>query len=139
MDDITDRVTFEFANAFLARDRRMVTMDAYLVNTSDEVLVGSLKIRVLSLRAPACAHAVSVTNADNGERRSNAVWDFSTTLDHGRLRPGERSKAKRLEFQLTDVPPTDEKCLVDGSWTPRGFGREGFVNFDAKVLGHSEK
>src|SRR4029077_18266292 len=107
--------------------------------TSSEVILGPVKIRVLSMRSPTGAHNLSVANPDNSEGGEGAVWDFTSVLNGGRLRPGERSGAKRLEFRLVAVPPLDVDWISDYGWGHRGRDRVGIVNIDTKVLGRIEK
>ncbi len=138
LEDVSEDVTFTFANAVLNGKKRTVTVDAYLENTSTDAIVGPVKIRILSLHSPLGTHSVQVINLDNTDD-GNMVWDFSASLQGGTLGPGERSSPRRLEFQLSDVPTLDVRWLLDDVWKSRGRDSMGLINIRAKVLGHLKK
>jgi hypothetical protein len=139
MDDVSNKVTLDFANAIFDRKRRTVTVDAYLANTSSDGILGPVKVRVLSMRAPTGVQYLTLTNPDGGERSQGTVWDFTSVLNGGKLRPGERSRPKHLEFQLASVPQMDIDWITDNAWSHLGIDRVGIVNVDTKILAHLQK
>jgi hypothetical protein len=104
LQEITDKVTLDLAQARYDRTKNVVSVEAYLANTSKETLSGPIKLRVLSLQTK--MGAIAITNADNREVGSGAVWDFSDLLGGGALKPEARSRPKRLEFKFSNVPPS---------------------------------
>jgi hypothetical protein len=103
LQDVTDQVTLDYANTSYDPRTGSVSLDAMITNTSDSVLQGPMKVRVLRLSSP--AGVPRLIDAANGERGAGAVLDFSPMLPDGRLRPGESSRAMRLRFAITDFRP----------------------------------
>ncbi len=138
MEDITSRVTMLFTNSFFDRGRKIVRADACLLNTSEQVVIGPVKIRVLSVRSALGAHSVSITNTDNSSNpESGAVWDMTGALHAGKLLPRQCSAIKSLEFQLTDTPRLNVRH-TDETWNS-STGDVGFVRLTVRVLGHTER
>ena len=127
LDDISSKVTLDLVNAVFDRAKQMVTVDAYLVNTSKDVISGPVKVRALTLQSE--VGIATAANPDNQETGRGAIWDFTDTLQREVLNPGERSRAKRMDFRLLGVPELDGSMLLRGPRVLR------FVHFDAKVLG----
>jgi hypothetical protein len=119
LDDISDRVVLDFGNPRFDRATNTLSTDAFLMNTSKAPLSGPIKVRVLSMRSS--LGIPEILNADNGEKLKGAVWDFSALLDGNQLKPGEESKAKRLEFHLSQAKPLMRSIDL--------------IDIDARVLG----
>jgi len=62
---------------------------------------GPVKVRVITLES--ALGVAAITNADNGERGTGAVWDFSPQLPDGGLASMQLSAPKTLTFRLSDL------------------------------------
>ena len=102
LNNVTDGVKLYLGRAVYNRAKHMVTVEASLENTSNTQLRGIVKVQLLSLSSRlGKAHVV---NADNNVNQAGAVWDLTRQLENGVLSAGERSRPKRLEFYLTEMP-----------------------------------
>jgi hypothetical protein len=127
LEDISDAITFETSNVVYDRDRGTITMQARLKNTTKDTIKGPVKVRVLTLESE--FGVPEVTNADNGEHGTGAVWDLSSLVPTGGLASLQASQPKTLTFKLTDV---------------RGMGqgknlRDNLLNIRSKTLGKRVK
>jgi hypothetical protein len=102
LSNVTDRVKVFLGPAVYNRAKHMVTVEASLENTSKEQLRGIVRVQLLSLSSP--LGKALVVNADNNLDQAGAIWDFTQQLENGVLNAGERSRPKRLEFYLTEMP-----------------------------------
>ena len=89
-----------------------MSVDAQIRNTSTEAISGPIRGRLTSLKSVA-GGVVAVLDADNSEPGIGAVWDFTQSLDDNKLKPGEKSRVKHLEFRVSDLPPLDKFIKVD--------------------------
>lgn len=125
LDDITNKVNLTFNNARYDRATKTVSVEASLVNTSKETLIAPINVRVLSLSSK--LGALEILNANAQGNKSGAVWDFSALLNGNKLKLGEKSKAKRLEFRVSDPRPI--RPVEVGRYALR------FVSLETQVLG----
>ena len=130
LDDLTEKVQVEAHEARVDWTKRTATMTVSITNRSDRVIMAPLKIRILSLRTMLGAYTVSATNADNGARQGGAIWDFSGTLDNGKLRPGQTSTVRKLTWKWTNVSSSEFERLL------RNYS---VLDQEIKVLGRIEK
>jgi hypothetical protein len=122
LDDLTQKVTLEFSYPKYDPAGKTLSTQAHLVNTSTETLSGPIKIRVLTIRLG----ATEILNADNHEKGSGAVWDFTAQLSDNQLKPGERTRGKAIEFRVPASQVLDIR-------------NQTFAVFELKVLGKVEK
>jgi hypothetical protein len=129
LTDITQSVALSFSNTNYDDKTGSLSLDARLTNTSKTLLKSPLKVRVIGLRTG--SGTVRITNADNGQTATGAVWDFTRLIEGGVLGPGEKTQTKRFEFSLKDIRP----------FSANQFGRRPseLVNLETKVLGTSDK
>ena len=125
LQDITDKVMVEFTNPRYDRKTNILRVDISLSNTSKDTIAGPIKVRVLSLASE--FGKPEIINVDSQERQSGAVWDFTALLNDRSLKPGERSKDRRIEFRLSDVRPLRPLRPTDSS--------TNFVTLRTKILG----
>ena len=104
-------------------------MNVQLKNTSRDTIIGPVKVRVLTLESE--LGVPQITNADDGQNGTGAVWDFTSQLLGGTLASMKQSLPKTLTFRVPDLRP-----LAPG----RDF-RGGILSLDARVYGklHKEK
>jgi hypothetical protein len=74
-------------------------LTAQLRNTSNDTIEGPVKVRVLTLES--ALGVPEITNADNGEHGTGAIWDFSKTI--GSLAPMQVGSPKTLTFKVRDI------------------------------------
>lgn len=123
--DESSKVSLEFNGASYDRSTHVLSIDAYLVNTSSTDLSGPLKLRAISITSK--MGALAARNSDNGAPGAGAVWDLTGLLDGGVLKAGETSHtAKHLEFQISDISPDADKS--PDAWL-------GMLSVEAKLLG----
>jgi hypothetical protein len=127
LDDVSEQLDIKYTNTHYDRATNSMSVDAQIENTSEETILGPVKLRVLSLKSD--IGIPEVLGADNGEAASGAVWDFTTLLQDNRLKPKEKSKVKRLEFKVSDLRPL----------RPPDDYMMGLVRIQAKALGKLEK
>jgi hypothetical protein len=72
-------------------------------------------------------------NAENGLTGAGALWDFSALISGEGLKPGERTKPKRLEFHFDAIGPIRPQPDTIYPFLP------GVISFDAKVLARTCK
>lgn len=123
LDDVSKSVTLELSNASLDRRNGALSMTARLRNTSKETIEGPVKVRVLTLESE--LGVPEITNADNGEHGTGAVWDFSDTLS-GPLLPAQTSSPKMVTFRMADIRP-----LTAG----RAY-KNGLLHVETRVYGN---
>ena len=80
-----------------------LSMTAQLKNISKDIVEGPTEVRVLTLESE--IGVPEITNADNGESGTGAVWDFSSQLLKGRLSSMALSTPKALTFRMSDLYP----------------------------------
>jgi len=108
LKDISDRTRLDFDDTRLDEKTRTITTTASLVNTSAHTLRGPIKVRVVAIRSDV-ARVLKIANADNKVEGAGAVWTFTSLLNQGELKPGEKSSMKALTFHFTDLLPPDTK------------------------------
>lgn len=112
LDDVTKLIRLDVSEPVVNWATKTATVEAFLTNRSQTSIDGPVKVRVLSLRTLLGAHTVAIMNAENREPGVGAIWDFTAALDGGKLRPGQRSKGKRLIWQWTDLSRAQFRWLV---------------------------
>ncbi|PWB78871.1 MAG: hypothetical protein C3F15_00665 [Holophagae bacterium] len=123
LDDISKSVTLKLGEVRFDRAAGTLSMAARLKNISGDTVEGPAKVRVITLES--AVGVAEITNADNGERGTGAVWDFSSQLPEGGLPSMQLSAPKQLTFQLTDL-----RGLRPG----KKF-EAGVLTLDTRVLG----
>ena len=101
LEDVSKWVTFEMSNPVLDRKSGRLTLTAQLKNTSKHTIESPVKVRVLTLEAG--LGVPRITDADNGEGGTGAVWDFTKLLPGGTLAPMKLSEPRTLSLQLSDL------------------------------------
>jgi hypothetical protein len=127
LDDVSKSLTLELSRPTLDRVTGALTMTAQLKNTSSDTIEGPIKVRVLTLESK--IGVPEITNADNGENGTGAVWDFSPQLPNGKLASLALSQSKTLTFRLSDLYPL-------------GQGRDlkyGLLNLDTRIFAKLRK
>jgi hypothetical protein len=123
LEDISKSVTLKIGEIEFDREGGTLSMVARLKNTSKNTIEGPIRVRVITLES--ALGVAEITNADNGEHGTGAVWDFSSHLAEGTLESLQLSTAKELTFQLTDV-----RRLLPGKDLDLGV-----LSLDTRVLG----
>ena len=93
---------------------KCVSLTATLMNTSKSTIQGPLKGRVLTLESG--LGVAQITNADNGQHGTGAVWDFTQQLNGGKLASLARSKPRTLTFHISDLRPLRPGKDFNGSF-----------------------
>lgn len=125
LEDVSDKVTLDFKDSNYDKATGVITIDAYLGNTSEVQLRPPLLLRVLTLSSK--LGKPTIENATNQQPGPGAVWDFTDELKQkSGLAPGEITKPKRLTFRLSDVQWQQE--------LPSADDLRSFVSFQAKAL-----
>jgi hypothetical protein len=127
LDDISEMVVLKLENIHCDRTKNIVSVDSWLVNSSNEVFEEPIKMRIINLESD--VGILKVVNSDNMQNGIGAIFDFTDYLSNNQLKPKEKSKVKKLIFRLEDVRPL---------WQNNKF-RYGIIKVDAKVLGKLKK
>jgi hypothetical protein len=125
MDNVTHDVMLRIANTKYDQTKGVISFDARLVNTSDAPIRAPLKIRIVSLRAG--TGTMNIANADNDRTGVGSIWDFSSLIADGVLKPGEKTGSKRFEFRVAQINPFRRG--------PQDFVDPYLINADCVVLG----
>jgi len=125
MDNVTRDVMLRITNTKYDQKKGVISFDALLVNTSDEPIRSPLKMRVVNLRAG--TGTINIANADNDEAGAGSIWDFSSLIADGVLKPGDKTGSKRFEFRVADINPFRRG--------PQDFVDPYLINADCVVLG----
>jgi hypothetical protein len=117
--DLTPKLTLQLMNPRFDSAKRIASIDAYLVNRSNDPIHGPLKLRFLSMKSE--MGDVKLIESANSFERAGAIKDVDEQIPKGTLNPGARTDAIRLRFSVSD---------------PRLVAnRTKMVRFEAKVLG----
>lgn len=127
LDDVSKSVALDLSQASFDRTTGVLKLTAQLRNTSAETVEGPVKVRVLTLESD--VGVPEITNANNGEPGTGAVWDFSTELSGGKLPSKALSTPKTLTFRLSRL-----RSLGQG----RDF-KFRLLNLDGRVFGKLRK
>ncbi len=125
--DVSERVTFEFANTVLDLAGDRVELSARLVNTSRDTVRAPVTVRVLALSS--VVGTPKIINSDNGLDGPGAVLDFSAELKDGILPPGDKSSERKIAIGLTAVRPVGPPAVEHGTKVA------GVLVLTVKVLG----
>jgi hypothetical protein len=129
LKDISKSVTLELSKPDLDRVKGTLSVSARLKNISKDTVEGPVKVRVLTLESD--LGVPEITNADNGQDGTGAVWDFTPQLSGAPLASMKLSAARTLTFRVSDLRP-----LAPG----KDFKRS-VLNLGTRVFGklHKEK
>ena len=129
LKDISKSVTLELSKPDFDRVKGTLSVSARLKNISKDTVEGPVKVRVLTLESD--LGVPEITNADNGQGGTGAVWDFTPQLSGAPLATMKLSAARTLSFRVSDLRP-----LAQG----KDF-KFSFFNLDTRVFGklHKEK
>jgi len=116
----------ELSKPSLDRGTGTLTLSAQLKNITKDTIEGPIKVRVLTLESE--LGVPEIANADNSERGTGAVWDFTSSVSGPLLSMG-LSSPKTLTFRLADLRP-----LLAGTAM-----KSGVVNMSARVYGKLKK
>jgi len=103
LDDVSKAVTLELSNMKFDRATGAVTVSARLKSASKDSVEGPIKVRVLTLESD--LGVAEVTNADNGEHGTGAIWDFTQQLTGKQLESMKQSESRILTFLVKDLRP----------------------------------
>jgi hypothetical protein len=123
LDDISKSVAIDMTNVSFDRGSGTLTMYAQVRSISKTTIQGPVKVRVLTMESQ--MGVAEITNADNGERGTGAVFDFSGLMPGDTLGTKQLSQKKKLVFKLTDLRPFRQGKDWEG----------GLVSLGVKTLG----
>jgi hypothetical protein len=101
LEDVSTSILVELAKPRFDSATGTLTVTAQLKNTSKSTILGPVKLRVLTLESQ--LGVPEITNADNGETGTGAVWDFTSDISGGKLGSLQRSTPKTLTFRVSDL------------------------------------
>ena len=129
LKNISKSVTLELSKPDFDRVKGTLSVLARLKNISKDTVEGPVKVRVLTLESD--LGVPEITNADNGEGGTGAVWDFTPQLSGAPLASMKLSAPRTLTFRVSDLRP-----LAQG----KDF-KFSLFNLDTRVFGklHKEK
>jgi len=99
--DVSGKVKIYFSNRRLFRSSRIVEADVEVENLSEDTLHKPLKLRILDLSSG--LGVAEIINADEGGKAEGAVFDLTSLLDSGQLKPHAITKPKRIRIQMTEL------------------------------------
>ncbi len=101
LTDVSGKVKMYFTNRRLFRSSGIVEADVEIENLSEDTLHGPLKLRVLDLNSR--LGVAEFINADEGGKGEGAVFDVTSLLEGGQLKPHATTKPKRIRIQMTEL------------------------------------
>lgn len=130
LDDISPKCGIDILRSKTDWDTGVVTFEAYLVNTSKEDIFGPVKL--LGLETESEFGRIVPLNPD-ATFASGTIWEMSDLLPNRRLKPGERSSAKLMQFRILNISKLDVSRLEDAFKSDQTFLR--LVRLRLRVLG----
>jgi len=127
LNDISKFVTLELSERAFDRETGALTLTVQVKNRSKEAIEGPVIVRVLTLESELGLPEIS--NADNGQNGTGAIWNFSENLSGNILPSLALSTPKTLKFHVSNLYPV-------------GQGRDiksQLVNLDVRVFGRLRK
>ena len=101
LDDITKSMSLDLSKPRFDPSTGNLSMTAILKNISTDIIEGPVSVRSLTIESE--FGIPEITNAENGEKGTGAVWNFTPQLSKGRLLPMEASRPKILTFRISDL------------------------------------
>ncbi len=101
LNDVSGKVKIYFTNRRLFRSSRIVEADVEIEDLSEDILYGPLKLRVLDLNSQ--LGVAEIMNADEGGKGEGAVFDLTSLLDGGQLKPHAITNPRRIRIQMTEL------------------------------------
>jgi hypothetical protein len=99
--DASGKVQMYFLNRRFSRSSKTVEFDFILENRSEDTLHAPLKVRVLDLSAQ--LGVPEFINADEGGKSEGVVFDVSSLLTDGELKPHQSSRPKRVRIHMSEL------------------------------------
>lgn len=127
LEDISESVTFEISKRNFDPKTGTLSLTTYLKNITKNTVEGPVKVRVLTLESQ--LGVPEITNADNHQNGTGAVWDFTAQLPDGTLPSMKPSAPKTLTFRIADVRTPH----------PGKDFKRGLLALDMRVLGKLRK
>jgi len=103
MKDVSGKVSLRFTNRTLERSTRMVNADLQIENLSEDTFHAPLKLRVLDMSSD--LGLPEIENADSGGKGEGAIFDLSSLLDNGELKPHAATKPKHIQVKMLELDP----------------------------------
>jgi hypothetical protein len=127
LDDLTQMTTLDRISSGYDPATHVATMTVRLRNMSTKTLRGPFVIRALSLDSD--NGDVEALDTSNGKSGAGAVWDLTSKVNGGELRPNASSDPIELRFVLRNVRSTSERHIDRFNL--------GLVRLYARVLGRT--
>jgi hypothetical protein len=123
LDDVSGLVMLQLGAPIFDRTRGALSVTAQIKNVSAEKIKVPVKVRVITLESE--IGLPEITNADNGQLGTGAVWDFSSEIVGGSLATMALSAPRTLTFRLSELYPVGQG---------RDF-KSNLLDLDGRVLG----
>ena len=101
LEEVSKQIKVETMGRSFDRGTGTLSMTVRLRNSSKDTISGPVKLRLRTLESE--LGVPEVLGADNGERGTGAIWDFSSVVTGGVLVPGARSAERKLEFRIASL------------------------------------
>jgi BNR/Asp-box repeat protein len=133
LQDVSEKMILNFTNPTFDLRTGRLSVDIKMQNTSEDTIVLPVKLRVISLTCGG-GGIPTIVGADNDMERTGAVWDLEQLLVDKKLKPNQTSRVRRLEFNITDMPPLSEAAIRS-----RGWGALELIHVEARVLANVQR
>lgn len=133
LQDVSEKIVLRFTSPVYDARTGQISVDVELQNISTETITLPIKLRVVILTSGSGGR-ITITHADNGLTGTGAVFDLASVLIDQKLKPNQKSKLKRLEFHVADVPP-----LTGAGVRSRGWGALELIHLEARVLAATDE
>jgi hypothetical protein len=98
LEDVTHNVALEYGAMRYEAVTHTISLDAVIRNKSARMISGPLMARLVSLSSP--KGNLEVVGAANGELGPGAVWDWTSAIADGTLKPSQTSAPVKLVFSI---------------------------------------
>jgi hypothetical protein len=104
LNDVSEKAIINYMSPHYDLSTGIGSVDAQIQDVSKDTIAGPIKVRVISLESP-MGGKPKILTSDNKGTGSGAIWGFKDLPLDRKLKPGEKSGTKHLEFSISDLPP----------------------------------
>jgi hypothetical protein len=116
LEDASKQVRLEFLERSYNLKTHELDFDLRLYNMSESTIKGPVKVRVMD--AGSYVGSVSTKNGETLSPVEGTVWDFSSLIPDGMLKPEDKSKTVRVRLDVRGINPFSQIGKFESGVTP---------------------
>jgi hypothetical protein len=125
LENVTSALEFQYTSSVWNPKTKIVSLEFHLLNTSDRLIEGPLKVRIVRLESDLGMPMLVLTDGSSGG--PGTVLDLSRMISPGGLAPGQITKSQKLRVKFDKVSQL------------RGIQQRDIVHMKLKVYGTRRK